>query len=147
MSEYNKVEGMLYKYIELKAQCKNIDIEIEELKSVGNLQSIDYSKDVLSPTNNISSSVENELINIEQNIPDKISKLENKKKSKERIINRIDNALNILTEKEKYIIEYRYFKKLEWNKISELIDLSDVRCRQIRKEAINNIIDVIFTIN
>ncbi len=147
MSEYSKVEGMLYKYIELKAQCKNIDIEIEELKSVGNLQSIDYSKDVLSPTNNISSSVENELINIEQNIPDKISKLENKKKSKERIINRIDNALNILTEKEKYIIEYRYFKKLEWNKISELIDLSDVRCRQIRKEAINNIIDVIFTIN
>lgn len=147
MSEYSKVEGILYKYIELKAQCKNIDIEIEEFKSVGNLQSIDYSKDVLSPTNNISSSIENELINIEQNIPDKISELENKKKSKERIINKIDNALNILTEKERHIIEYRYFKKLEWNKISELIDLSDVRCRQIRKEAIHNIIDVIFTIN
>ena len=69
---YRSVEGMLYNYRNLKAQIKNIELDIEEkLNNYDTLSAVQYDKDSISKTNKFNSEVENKIIEIDSKEIDK----------------------------------------------------------------------------
>ena len=62
------------------------------------------------------------------------------KKSKLRNqINKIDNALKILSETELEIIKLRYFNPIPWDNVSSKVGYSKGHCKSLRVKAINKI--------
>lgn len=137
MAERNKyyqiVEGMLYNYKKTKVEIKNIELDIEELSNDYNgVGAITYTERT-GTTNKFNSSVENEIINKEK----KLQYLRAFKRSKEIQVERIDNMLSILTDDEYKLIELRYFKKLQFKEIGEMLCKSDIYLITLRKKIIN----------
>lgn len=131
---YRKIEGMLYNYPSLKAEIKNIDLEIEELENdYVSCGAIGYDEKTQN-TNKFSSAVENKLTTKETRIP----YLRREKRKKEIQVERIDNMLSILTEKERIIIELRYFKRLEFDDIGDIVERNGTYLMSKRKEIIEN---------
>lgn len=64
-------------------------------------------------------------------------KLLNLKKEKTLELEKINNAINNLDDKEKKIIQLRYFDKMTWIEISNEMNLSQTRSSVIRTKAIN----------
>lgn len=134
MNLYKKAEKMLYDYPYLKIEVKNLELDIEELKSeFEGVRSISYDEKS-GPTNKFNSDVENEIIIREK----KISNLIKLKNSKERQILKINNILSILSEDEKKIIELRYFKNLHFKEISSVLANSEKNLMRKRKKVISD---------
>jgi hypothetical protein len=90
-----------------KLKLNNLDIEIEELKEdYQGATGITYEERT-GPTNSFNSSVENEVLKKEK----EINRLLRKKSSKERLIKKIDNALETLEYEEKEIIKLRCIER------------------------------------
>lgn len=131
---YRIVEGMLYGYKRSVIKIKNIDIDIEELEnSYEGCTGLNYDEKS-SPTNKFSSIVENELVNKDY----KLEKLKDKKKNYERQISRVDNILSILTNDEYRLIELRYFQRLRFKEISEILDKSGLYLITLRRKIIQD---------
>lgn len=143
MNMYKKVEAVLYNYNETKAEIKNLDLEIESLENgYKGIVAMTY-EEKSTPTNKFNSSVENEVVNKDE----QLIKLRNIKRFKEIQIQKIDNALNILDERDYEIIKLRYIsgKKYSWFQIAEMLRLSDATCRLRRGAIIKRLANVIFT--
>jgi DNA-directed RNA polymerase specialized sigma subunit len=139
---FPKIEGMLFNYTALINEIKNLELDIEELENdYRGCGSITYEEKT-GPTNAFNSSVENEITNKEK----KVDNLKRLKRSKEIAVKKIDNALSVLEEREKKVVELRYFnnRKLGWFRIGEILQLSDSTCRVLRCSAIVKMIPVIF---
>lgn len=137
---YKKTDGVLFNYKTIKAEINNLDIEIEELQAeCDGVKAITY-EEKSSPTNAFSSSVENEILKKEK----EISKLLREKKSKERLIRKIDNALETLEENEREVVRLRCIERLGWNKVSIRIDRDGDYCGKIKREAINKLSELIW---
>lgn len=135
---YRSVEGMLYNYKNLKAQIKNIELDIEEkLNNYDTLSAVQYDKDSISKTNKFNSEVENKVIEIDSKEIDKeIKFLQAKKRSKEIQVERIDNILSVLQEEERKLIELRYFKSMQFKDIADILLKSDLYLQQLRRKII-----------
>jgi len=145
VDKYRVIESMLYKYTPLKNEIKNIELEIEELRNdYHGCGAISYDEKS-SPTYKFSSSVENEI----ESKNKKITYLEKLKRSKEIQVEKINNALEVLDQQQRKIIELRYLnpKKIGWFHIADILGVSDVTCRNIKLKAINAIIPVVFVSN
>lgn len=120
MSLYKKTEALLYNYKNMKAEIKNILLEIEEIKNnyrgIGAMQYDDMPK-----AHNNNSSVEQEIEQKEK----RIEHLNQLMIKKENMIQRVDNALEVLTEDEYKIIKYRYFDKIPNNKVAERLNFTE----------------------
>ena len=129
---YENVESMLYGYKKTLVEIKNIDLDIEEVMNnyIG-CTAITY-KEKSAPTNKFNSVVENEVLSREKNI----KYLNDLKRSKEIQIERIDNMLSVLTEEEYRIIELRYFKKLQFKEVGNILCKSDIYLMSLRKKII-----------
>lgn len=133
---YKKIEAILYNYNLNKAQIKNLNLEIEYMKNnYGELNSVSYEKRIKSTTNKFSSIVENEFIKKE----DEIKKLENKKRVKEIEIEKVNIALSVIDDREKSIIEMRYFEKYSNIQIAAKLYLTEQHTTKIKSGAINKI--------
>lgn len=142
VDKYRAIEGMLYKYTTLINEIKNVELEIEELRNdYRGCGAISYDEKS-SPTYKFSSSVENEV----ESKNKKIAYLEKLKRGKEIQIEKINNALEVLDQQQRKIIELRYLnpKKIGWLKISEIIGISDVTCRTLKTKSINAMIPIVF---
>lgn len=107
MDKREKVLEMLRNYKYNKSRVWNIELEICRHQRCGadySIPSFDYSKDKISSTNAVSSTVENAIMNVER----EIERLERKKNDIEIDVKLIDNSLYCLDEMEKQIIELRY---------------------------------------
>ena len=136
---YKLVEGMLYDYKNTVVEIKNIELDIEEITNdYRGVNSISYEEKT-SSSNTITSSVENEVINKEK----KINHLRSLKRSKEIQIERTDNILTILTDDEYKLIELRYFKKLQFKEIADILCKNEVYLITLRKKIINKLIPLI----
>lgn len=136
---YRKVEGMLYNYKTIKAEIKNIDLEIEDIRNEYNgCAAIGY-EEKSAPTNKFNSSVENEVVNREK----QIKYFENLRNSKQRLIDKIDNALETLTVRELDIVHLRYFNKISNQEVAKQIDLTEQRVCEIKSNVINRLIDLL----
>lgn len=137
---YKKTDRVLFNYKMIKAEINNIDIDIEELRAeFDGLKAIGYEERT-SPTNAFNSSVENEILKKEK----EINRLLKERKSKERLINKIDNALTVLDDEEKKIIELRCFENKSWNRVGCVIDKDGDYCSKIKRNAINKISELIW---
>lgn len=106
MSEYKRVEAMLYSYKDTQVEIKNIKLEIDNLKlDIKGISAISY--DDMPKAHNTTSSVENEVLKKQEKI-DYLTRMLNKKENE---IEKINNVLESLDPLERYIIECYYFRK------------------------------------
>ena len=129
---------MLYNYKKLKAQIKNIELDIEERENdYSTLSAVQYDKDSLSKTYKFSSEVENKVIKLDHdNASEELKYLQAKKRSKEIQIERIDNMLSVLNEDEKKLIKIRYFDNIPYKDIADILCKSDSWLQELRKKII-----------
>ena len=133
---------MLYNYKQFKVEIKNILLEIEDIEnSYRGIGAMSY-EEKSAPTNKISSSVEQEVEQKEKRI-EHLNRLISKK---ENIIKRIDNALEVLTERERKLIELRYFKNLTHFKVAEILEVDVSTIYRNKKEIINKLSSVMFVV-
>lgn len=137
---YKKTDGVLFNYKTIKAEINNLELEIEEVKAeCDGVKAIGY-EERSSPTNAFNSSVENEVLKKEK----MINKLLREKKSKERLISKIDNALETLDETEREIIRLRCFEKMNWGKVGMLTKMDGDYCGRIKRKVVNEISELIW---
>lgn len=143
MNLYKKTEHLLYSYKTLSAEIKNISLEIEEIKNdyIG-CSSITY-EEKSSPTNKFNSSVENEAISREKNIPEQVDSLNALKRSKEIQIEKINNALESLDERSAKIVKMKYFNKVSNKQIARVLDLTEQTICDLKSKIINSMINLI----
>lgn len=134
-NKLRRVEAMLYNYNKTKIDIKNMKLDLEVLENdYRGIGSMTYEERT-QPTNAFSSSVENEIVKRDE----KIIRLRNKIRLKEIEIQKIDNMLEFLKEKERDFVRLKYFEKNTHNEISEKIDISFDYINEYRLKTINKI--------
>ncbi|MCB2308838.1 RNA polymerase subunit sigma [Clostridium estertheticum] len=133
MSLYKATEYYLYNYKTMKAEVKNIDLEIDQMEYMG-CAGVSY-EEKSAPTNQFNSSVENEVIIREK----RIASLEQSKRDTLIKINKIDNALETLEPRDLDIIKLRYFDKLNNRIIAIRLELSEEWICTLKALAVNKL--------
>ena len=118
--QFKKAERKLYDYKGLKADVECLEYELLILKDEYNgCKAITYTSETTGVTNNITDTVYEELIRKEK------------------------DAISLLDETEKKIVEARYFsndrRKNNWNHIAKLTGYCDRQCVNIRDNLIEKI--------
>lgn len=130
MRKYEEVEELLYSYNTLKAEIRDIELDIESIENdyVGLVGGgADYIK-ASSATYKFNSIVENEIVSKEK----RLGYLKKLKRLKEIQLEKIHNMLTMLTEEQKEIIELRYFKKYKISAIACNLDVSEETIKKNR---------------
>ena len=139
---FKKTERILYNYSMLKAEINNLELEIEELENeYEGIGAISY-EERSGNTNKISDSVANEIIFREK----EIYRLNKMKRSKEILLSKINNALEVLDENERKVVHYRYLNgKRTWMQVGEILSMhSNYCCNTLRVNTINKLSKMIF---
>lgn len=139
---FKKTERILYNYSMLKAEINNLGLEIEELENeYEGIGAISY-EERSGNTNKISDSVANEIIFREK----EIYRLNKMKRSKEILLSKINNALEVLDENERKVVHYRYLNgKRTWMQVGEILSMdSNYCCNTLRVNIINKLSKMIF---
>lgn len=124
----------------MKAEIKNIDLEIIELENEYAGCKATTFEEKSAPTNKFNSSVENEMITREY----KPEQLEKRKHKLEIQIEKIDNALEILDERSYGIVTMIYFSNLNYRDISSKIDLTEDYIGDLKRDIVGKISGLIF---
>jgi len=138
LSLYKKTESVLYNYKNTVAEIKNIDLEIEHIEYVG-CGAMSY-EEKSAPTNQFSSSVENEVISREK----RKQQLSYLKVENMLLVNKINNALETLDSRSHDIITMKYFNNLNYRDISIKLDLTEEYIGNLKKEIIRKLSCLIF---
>ena len=139
---FKKTERILYNYSMLKAEINNLGLEIEELENeYEGIGAISY-EERSGNTYKISDSVANELIFKEK----EVYRLNKMKRSKEILLSKINNALEVLDVNERKVIHYRYLNgKRTWMQVGEILSMdSNYCCNTLRVNIINKLSKMIF---
>lgn len=140
MNLYKKTEAILYNYKKTKIEIKNLILDLEALENdYQGVQAIGY-EERSSPTNAFNSSVENEIIKRDENI----LKLRNKIRLKEIEIEKVDNVLDSLNERDKYIIKEYYIECNQLKNISKHINLEESYLSSYKSKLIKDISNIMF---
>ena len=122
-NNFQYIEELLYSYKKREKVLKQYDLDIAEIKLRyldGGISAIDYSKDIVQ-SSNISSPIEQQILKAEK----EIEKLIKAKNLKEIHYNKLELALEDLTDIEEKIIQYKYFRNhYTWNTVSRSIGLN-----------------------
>lgn len=139
---FKKTESVLYNYQVTQAEINNLELEIEELENeFGGLGAISYEEKT-GATNKISDSIASEIIHKEK----ESYKLNKMKRSREILLTKINNALDILDDTERKLIKYRYLEgKRTWVQVGDILSLdSNYCCNTLRVSVINKLARIIF---
>lgn len=132
----SEVRKILGSYIISKRMIDKINLEIEELETNDIMKAAGFEEKT-GVTNKIGKSIEEYLVTKEQ----KIKQLEYQKKIEDINCKKIENALGILKDDEKRIIELRYIKNPStWSKIAQRVSLEMITCQKIECKAIDKMI-------
>lgn len=137
--KYKQAEWLLYNYKKLKAEIKNIEIEIKNIKNtyVG-ANAINITQET-TKTNKVTSIVENEVLDKER----QIERLESIKLKKENQVKKVNNALEILTKEDRKLIELRYFERVPNWKVAQIFNITEEGCSARKRRIIENIKDIL----
>lgn len=134
------MERLLWDYRNIKAEIKNLELEIEASKeNYEGLIAVSY-KEKTAATNKFNSVVENEVLTREN----KVLNLEKRKRIKEIQIEKVDNAIDTLSDNERRIIELRYFYRLQFKQISERLNLNETYCMQLKSKTLYKLETLVF---
>ena len=143
--KFKKTEYHLYQYKDIDKLNQINDIRIKKLRNEISLGGGDMFGEKSYTTNKFNSAVENDVVYREKNIQPEIDKLMREKEN--RIIEKelIDNALDLLEEEEKKLVELRYFSKptRSWDSIALELNQSKDNCIKIRRKVIERLADYI----
>ncbi|WBW97581.1 sigma factor-like helix-turn-helix DNA-binding protein [Oceanirhabdus sp. W0125-5] len=128
-----KVIEKIKDYRNLRAEIDRLKIELEELQDAS-LKAVQY-REKLSPTNKITSAVEEQVIKTEK----KISEIKCTIRCKERELRKIDNALTVLDEREVDVLKLKYIEGKSWETVCYKLDRSYSRAKQIERKALEKI--------
>lgn len=128
----NKVAERIKKYKELKADIVDIDIRLQEIEEEIIGISAQPTGERTSNTYKITSSVEQQA---EKHL-EKKDKLLKLKAKKEREIARIDNALTILKEEEREIVETALIEQKKYSLLEIKYNRTYSRIKQIEGDAV-----------
>lgn len=143
-NNYSRVEGMLYSYPKVKVEIENIKLDIDELNEVVGIKGTSNNQiKPTSPTYQFNSNVENEVIDRDENLPERIASMNRLLRSKERFIKKMDNALGLLKDEERKLVELKYFKRDTFEHIAEMFDMSKDGVVKRRKSIILELIDIL----
>lgn len=131
-NKFQAVERKLRNYPVLKVDLKNLEIDLEEAQEVVGIKGESSNEKAGSPTHAFSSSVENEVIQRQK----KIEHIKMQINQKEREIAKIENVLQILTEREMMMVEFRYFKDYSINRVCELLEITPTTFSNRKKKII-----------
>lgn len=135
-NNYSIVEGILYNLPKLKAEIENLKLDLEESQEIVGIRGSSGNEKAGSSTNAFSSVVENEVLERERNLSEKIEIIKSDIQRKERQLKKVQNALNTLTEQEILLIEMKYFKRHSIGRICELLDITTATFNKRRKDII-----------
>ena len=123
-SSYRKVENILYEVPKLKAEIANLQIDLEEIQEIIGIRGASPNEKAGSATYAFNSSVEDEVINREERLEEKVHGLKEAIRRRERQVRKVENALKVLNEKELLLVEMRYFKHYSINRVCEILDIT-----------------------
>lgn len=136
---FKDVEGMLYAYTRTKAEAKDIDLEIEEMKE--SFQGISGKSDneimQSTPTNKTCDPVADEVFRRVQEI-DRLLKI---RRSKERYIERVDNMLTTLSEEEQEFVRLKYISGKKSKEIEKTLNISRDGVSSRRKVIVSSLVN------
>ncbi|KHD37680.1 RNA polymerase sigma factor [Clostridium acetobutylicum] len=139
-NDCKEMERILWDYRNIKAEIKNLELEIEASKeNYEGLIAVSY-KEKTAATNKFNSVVENEVLTREN----KVLNLEKRKRIKEIQIEKVDNAIDTLSDNERRIIELRYFYRLQFKQISERLNLNETYCMQLKSKTLYKLKTLVF---
>ena len=127
----NNTLERIRKYKELKADIKELELQIEEIEDEIIGITAMPSEEKTGPTNKFSSTVENQVIQLEKKTKD--IQLEINKKRRE--VERIENAISVLKDEEKEIIEIVHIRHKKYYVAEEKLRISYQRVKQIEQDA------------
>lgn len=96
MAQYKELENILYSYPSLKIEVKNLYIDLEEVTEVIRVYGENGVPYTGGPTYTFNSSVENAFKGKEGSLKDKAGNIIRLIRSKERRIQKIENAISLL---------------------------------------------------
>lgn len=137
-SDYKRAEAILYNYPILEAKIKNLELELDELLEYDVLPASSNDIKPGSATNAISNTIENEVIKRDDN--EKAKSLKKKIKKLQRQKQKIENALEALSEEQREIVRLKYFKQRSIGWICNELDIHEVTLSRKRKEIIEKYI-------
>lgn len=136
MDYIKATEKILWQYTSYKAYIENAKEELAEMdKDAGVGMGIDYSKDKLAPTYKFSSMTESEA---EQRI-DRKELLQKQIEIISHKLNRIERALNALSETDRKIIEMYYFQGKRIWEIQFEVQYSDRQVKRKKRYALEKL--------
>ncbi|MGL5153094.1 MAG: RNA polymerase subunit sigma [Clostridium sp.] len=137
--DFKRVEAILYNYPVIKAEIKNMKLDLEILENdYKGVNALSY-EEKSGPTHKISSSVEDEVLRR----ADDIQKLRSKIRLKEIQVEKINNALESLDSKERFILEERYFKKTFNKSIAAKLEVTEDTASRYKNALILKLITLI----
>lgn len=134
MNYYKATEKFLYNYNSLKASIENMKQGIEEM-DYREISAVHYEQEKTSETYTFHSITEDAAIHA----ADKKSLLEQRIKTTEGKLERIDRAIEALNDTERQVIVERYLNGKQWWQVAYSVRINERWCREIRRRAINKI--------
>lgn len=133
MNNFEAVKGKLKNYNKLKADITSIELDIRELNLESNIGMPGFGiTEKTGRTYKFNSDTENEALTIS----DKVKKLENEKAAKEIELQRINNALSVLSDKEKEVVTIIYINGFAWSAAEFKLDKTYQQCKNIEYDAL-----------
>ena len=124
--------SLLNIYKELKADVKELELQIEEIKEEIIGITANPSEEKTGSTNKFSSTVENQVVQIEK----RTKELNYKINKKNREIERIENAISVLLDEEKEVINIVHIQKRKYYVAQEKLNVSYSRVKQLEYQAV-----------
>lgn len=128
----NKTVRKIRKYNELKADIEYFDIRLEEIEEDIIGISAQPQGERTGKTYKITSQVEEQV----EKLLEKKEELKRKKANVIRMIRKIDNALSVLTDEEREVIQVVGIEGKRYWRLEEKLNLTYARIKQIEKDAI-----------
>ncbi|CAI3561107.1 hypothetical protein [Clostridium neonatale] len=128
----NNTLARIRKYKELKADVKELELQIEEIKEEIIGITANPSEEKTGSTNKFSSTVENQVVQIEK----RTKELNYKINKKNREIERIENAISVLLDEEKEVINIVHIQKRKYYVAQEKLNVSYSRVKQLEYQAV-----------
>lgn len=136
--EYSLVVKKLYSYTTNQAIIKNKTIDLERIESKyisGMIQKGTSFDDIRVSKTNSKYDIADWLLYHDE----EYDRLMDEKLKAVDEVKKIDNALEILNDFEKKVIELKYFKDKQWIIIGDILDRSSSHCKNVRNKAINKL--------
>ena len=123
------VKQMIKSYKAIQCKVRNLKLELEETS----IKSVNYN--AIHVSNSNISTLDNELLRKEH--------IEREIKSYEIQLKKIENLLEVLTDKQRKVIELRYIKEWSYDAITNVLYREYTSIKAIEKKAFNRLLQAI----